>query len=62
MKVNLESGLLDDLRVQILVDIKTDCLEASGRLLEEGQRETAAVLACIEIEDTLKHLAGREGE
>jgi hypothetical protein len=60
-KTNLESGLLDDLRTKILVDIKTDFLETSGRLLNEGQKDPAAVLACIVLEDSLKRLAAREG-
>jgi hypothetical protein len=56
-KANLESGLLDDLRSRILVDIKSDFLETSRLLLEEGQKDPAAVLACIVLEDSLKRLA-----
>ncbi|NGZ97509.1 MAG: hypothetical protein CV089_15555 [Nitrospira sp. WS110] len=60
-KANLESGLLDDLRAKILVDIKTDFLQTSERLLEEGRKDPAAVLACIVLEDSLKRLAARKG-
>jgi hypothetical protein len=56
-KANLESGLLDDLRSRILVDIQFDFLETSQLLLEEGQKDPAAVLACIVLEDSLKRLA-----
>ena len=56
-KHNLESGLLDDLRSMILIDIKCDFLETARQLLEEGQTNPAAVLACIVLEDSLKRLA-----
>ncbi len=55
-KSNLESGLLDDLRSKILIDIKSDFLETARTLLEEGQKDPAAVLACIVLEDSLKRL------
>ena len=48
-KSNLESGLLDDLRSKILIDIKSETsLETARALLEEGQKDPAAVLACID--------------
>ena len=56
-KANLESGILDDIRSKILVDIKSDFLETSRLLLDEGQKDPAAVLACIVLEDSLKRLA-----
>jgi hypothetical protein len=55
-KSNLESGLLDDLRSQVLIDIKSDFLESARALLEAGQKDPAAVLACIVLEDSLKRL------
>lgn len=56
-KSNLESGLLDDLRSKVLIDIKSDFLETARGLLEEGKKDPAAVLACIVLEDSLKRLA-----
>jgi len=56
-KSNLESGLLDDLRSRVLIDIKSDFLETAKVLLDEGQKDPAAVLACIVLEDSLKRLA-----
>ena len=56
-KSNLQSGLLDDLRSKVLIDIKTDFLETAKALLDEGQKDPAAVLACIVLEDSLKRLA-----
>ena len=56
-KSNLESGLLEDLRSKVLIDIKSDFLETARALLEEGQKDPAAVLACIVLEDSLKRLS-----
>lgn len=56
---NLHSGLLDDLRSQVLIDIKSDFLETARNLLEEGQKDPAAVLASIVLEDSIKRLAAR---
>lgn len=58
-KGNLESGLLDDLRSRVLIEIKSDFLETARALLEEGQKDPAAVLACIVLEDSLKWLADK---
>ena len=56
-KGNLESGLLDDLKSKVLIDIKSDFLDTATGLLQEGQKDPAAVLACIVLEDSLKRLA-----
>jgi hypothetical protein len=56
-KANLKDGLLDDLRSKILVEIKSDFLDTSRRLLDEGEKDPASVLACIVLEDSLKRLA-----
>ena len=58
-KSNLQSGLIDDLRSRILVDIKSDFLETAATLLGDGQKDPAAVLACIVLEDSLKRLASK---
>jgi len=56
-KKNLESGLIDDLKSKVLIDIKTDFLETANNLLNEGEKDPAAVLSCIVLEDSLKRLA-----
>lgn len=61
LRVNLQNGLLDSLARQISVDLKSDFLEAARELLEENQKDPAAVLACIVLEDTLKRLAKKNG-
>ena len=60
-KANIEGGLLDDLRTRVLLDIKGDFLDNARALLEEGQKDPAAVLATIVLEDSLKRLAARAG-
>ena len=59
-KKNLESGLLDDLRSRVLIDIKSDFLETAQNLLDEGEKDPAAVLACIVLEDSLKRLVEKQ--
>lgn len=54
---NLVNGLLNDLRSQIAVDLKSDFLATAQQLADEGQKDPAAVLGCIVLEDTLKRLA-----
>lgn len=60
-KANIEGGFLDDLRTLVLLDIKGDFLDSARKLLDEGQKDPAAVLATIVLEDSLKRLAGRSG-
>ena len=60
-KNNLESGLIDDLKSKVLIDIKTDFLETANNLLSEGEKDPAGVLACIVLEDSLKRLAAKYG-
>lgn len=60
-KTNLESGLLDELTSNILIDLKTDFLTTAQQLVAEGQKDPAAVLACVVLEDSLKRLAVRHG-
>lgn len=56
-KANLNKGLLDDLSRKIIIDLKADFLETAQHLTDEGQKDPAAVLGCIVLEDTLKRLA-----
>jgi hypothetical protein len=60
-RANLRAGFLDDLIGKIVVDIKSDFLEASQQLLDENQKDPAAVMACIVLEDSLKRLAKKHG-
>jgi len=54
---NLTSGLLDDLTSRVLIDIKSDFLDIAKSLLDDGEKDPAAVLACIVLEDSAKRLA-----
>lgn len=56
-KTNLSSGLLDNLTSKIIIDLKADFLHTALQLIEEGQKDPAAVLACVVLEDSLKRLA-----
>ncbi|MDD5712260.1 MAG: hypothetical protein PHY31_05805 [Smithellaceae bacterium] len=58
-KSNLESGLIDDLKSKVLIDIKSDFIESANNLLSEGEKDSAAVLACIVLEDSIKRLAAK---
>ena len=58
-KSNLQSGLIDDLKSKVLIDIKSDFLETANNLLAEGEKDPAAVLACIVLEDSIKRLAAK---
>jgi hypothetical protein len=58
-KSNLIAGLLDDLRSRVLIDIKSEFLDTANQLLQEGQKDPAAGLACIVLEDSLKRLASK---
>lgn len=58
---NLESGLISSIESRIAVEITGDFLDSARTLLNEGQKDPAAVLACIALEDTLKRLATRHG-
>jgi len=60
-KSNIEAGLLDDLTSKILLDIKGDFLNSAKQLVDEGQKDPAAVLAAIVLEDSLKRLSLKHG-
>lgn len=60
-KANLLAGLLDNLASKILIDLKADFLQTSQQLIEQGQKDPAAVLACVVLEDSLKRLAEKHG-
>ncbi len=60
-RATLEAGFLDDLTSKILLDLKTDFLISAQQLVDEGQKDPAAVLAAIVLEDSLKRLAQKHG-
>jgi hypothetical protein len=55
----LKHGLLTELRTQVLLDIKTDFLEAAQNALKSDAKDVAAVLACAVLEDSVKRLASK---
>jgi hypothetical protein len=57
----LKHGLLSELRTQVLLDIKSDFLEAARAALDGGAKDVAAVLSCAVLEDSVKRLATKSG-
>ena len=58
---SLRHGLLSNLRTQVLLDIKTDFVEAAIHALDEGAVPVASVLAASVLEDSAKRLAEKAG-
>jgi hypothetical protein len=58
-KSDIANGLIRDLTSRIILDIKSDFLEAALTMANEGHKDPAAVLACIVLEDSLKKLAAK---
>ena len=56
-KSSVEGGLLTEMRSRVILDIKSDFLETAHELIEDGAKDSAAVLACTVLEDSLKRLA-----
>lgn len=56
-KSNIEGGFLTKLKSQIILDIETDFLVIANELIADGAKDSAAVLACTVLEDSLKRLA-----
>lgn len=56
-KTDLANGLIQDLTSRIVIGIKSGFLETASAMADEGQKDPAAVLACIVLEDSLKRLA-----
>lgn len=55
----IKSGLLTDLRKEILLDIQADFIEAARTAITEGAKDVAAALLCIVLEDSVKRLAAK---
>jgi hypothetical protein len=58
----IRSGLLKDLRTEILLDVQADFIEAARESAANGAKDVAAVLACIVLEDSVKRLATKSGK
>lgn len=53
----IRSGLLEDLRTQILLDIQGDFIDTARSALSNGAKDVAAALLCVVLEDSVKRLA-----
>jgi hypothetical protein len=58
---SIRHGLLNDLRIEILLDVQTDFLNAAQSALEGGAKDVAAALASVVLEDSVKRLAAKHG-
>ena len=56
-KNNIENGLLTEITENITINIKTDFLKSAQEFLENNQKDPAAILGCVVLEDSLKKLA-----
>jgi len=60
-KNNIENGLISEITENITIDIKTDFLNSAQEFIENDQKDPAAVLGCVVLEDSLKKLAKKNG-
>lgn len=60
-KNNIEKGLISEITESITIDIKTDFLNSAQEFIENDQKDPAAVLGCVVLEDSLKKLAKKNG-
>ncbi len=58
---SIQQGLLTDLKTQVLLDVQEDFVEASRQALENGNKDVAAALLCVVLEDSTKRLAQKHG-
>lgn len=59
---SIQSGLIADLRTQVLLDVQDDFIEAARLALEGGNKDVAAALLAVVLEDSTKRLALKSGE
>lgn len=59
---SIQSGLIADLRTQVLLDVQDDFVEAARVALGNGNKDVAAVLLAVVLEDSTKRLAMKAGE
>lgn len=57
----IRSGLLEDLRTQILLDVQGDFIETARSALANSAKDVAAALLCVVLEDSVKRLAKKSG-
>lgn len=57
----IRSGLLEDLKTQILLDVQGDFIETARSALDNGAKDVAAALLCVVLEDSVKRLAKKSG-
>ena len=57
----IRSGLLEDLKTQILLDVQGDFIETARSALANGAKDVAAALLCVVLEDSVKRLAKKSG-
>jgi len=53
----IKTGLVTDLRTEILLDVQADFIEAARKAIAESSKDVAAALLCIVLEDSVKRLA-----
>jgi|SRR6185312_12885133 len=58
---SIQQGLLTDLKAQVLLDVQEDFVEASRQALANGNKDVAAALLCVVLEDATKRLAQQHG-
>ncbi|WP_162615841.1 hypothetical protein [Solilutibacter oculi] len=57
----IRHGLLDTIRSQAILEVKSDFIEAARIALEAGYKDTAAALLAVTLEDSVKRLADKSG-
>jgi hypothetical protein len=58
---SIRQGLLSDLKTQVLLDVQEDFIEASRQAIANGNKDVAAALLCVVLEDATKRLAQKHG-
>jgi hypothetical protein len=61
LKIDLENNLLINFQDQVAGEIYGDLISLSKRLIDEGHKEPAVVLACGALEDSMKKFATKNG-
>ena len=54
---NIENGLIAEITENITINIKTDFLNSAQEFIKINEKDPAAVLGCVVLEDSLKKLA-----
>ena len=58
---SIQSGLLTDLRTKVLLDVQEDFIAAAREAIEGGNKDVAAALLSVVLEDSTKRLAVKAG-